>query len=302
MILNGKEQKVNRIPVRFVDEDTPARDAAADPPDALESELDGDTLSSEEIGRASSYEDETEVQRRIDRGQEEDSEAGREEADEADTAGAPPRDEMPEQREDQDESPSGAPTTSASGAESSASASQLHGKGEGPILAELLATRAELKRVEATVQRMESERLDLLDKLARRQAEFDNYRNRIERERGEAYHRVVGEVVGHLLPVFDNLRRALETEASVEANESPEFKHFLHGVELIYNQLNSVLEGWGIKPVPAVGQRFDPLMHEAVSLEQRDDCESDMVTRELQRGYQLGDKLLRPAIVIVSTK
>jgi molecular chaperone GrpE len=136
----------------------------------------------------------------------------------------------------------------------------------------------------------------------RRQAEFDNYRKRTERERGETYNRMVGDVAGKLLPVLDNLRRALDAEASMEATESEEFRHFLNGVELIYKQLNDVLEGLGVEPVAAVGQPFDPHVHEAVVTEQTEEFEPDTVMQELVRGYRLGDKLLRPAVVKVATK
>src|SRR4030095_12992882 len=97
----------------------------------------------------------------------------------------------------------------------------------GPVTAELVATRSELKRVEA-------ENAELKDKLARRQADFENYRKRVDRERSETYNRVIVDIATKLLPVIDNLKRALETEASVEATESDEFRHFLSGVDLIY--------------------------------------------------------------------
>ena len=90
----------------------------------------------------------------------------------------------------------------------------------GPATAELIATRAELKRVEA-------ENAELKDRLARRQADFENYRKRVERERTETYNRVVADIAAKLLPVLDNLKRALEAESSVEAAESDEFRHFL---------------------------------------------------------------------------
>lgn len=164
----------------------------------------------------------------------------------------------------------------------------------GPMLAELVATRAELKRVEG-------ELADAQERLARRQADFENYRKRTERERGEAYNRVVADVVNKLLPVIDNLRRALESERSKEANESEEFRHFLHGVELINKQLNEILESLGLEAVPAMGEPFDPHVHEAVVTEPSDEYEPDTVIQELVRGYRLGDKLLRPAMVKVST-
>jgi molecular chaperone GrpE len=165
----------------------------------------------------------------------------------------------------------------------------------GPELAELIATRAELRRVE-------TERNDMLERLARRQADFENYRKRVERERSETFQRMVGDVVSKLLPVMDNMRRALEAESLLEKSESPEFRHFLRGVELIYKQLNDALSELGVEPVPAVGYPFDPHLHEAVATEHSDDYEPDTVTQELLRGYRLGEKLLRPAMVKVSTR
>ena len=171
------------------------------------------------------------------------------------------------------------------------------GSGElgGPLVAELVATRAELKRVEGEVA-------DLKDRLARRQADFENYRKRVERERSETYERVVAEIAAKLLPVLDNLRRALDTEASMEAGESDEFRHFLSGVDLIFKQLSGVIEALGVKPVSSVGERFDPHIHEAVVSEPSDEYEPDTVIEEIIRGYRMGDKLIRPALVKVATK
>ncbi len=165
----------------------------------------------------------------------------------------------------------------------------------GPEVAELVATRAELKRLESEVK-------ELRDSLARRQADFENYRKRMERERSETYNRVVADIAAKLLPVLDNLKRALETEASVEATESDEFRHFLSGVDLIYKQLNGVLDALGVKPVPAEGEHFDPHVHEAVVTEPSDDYEPDTVIQEIVRGFRLGDKLIRPALVKVAVK
>ena len=165
----------------------------------------------------------------------------------------------------------------------------------GPATAELIATRAELKRVEA-------ENAELKDRLARRQADFENYRKRVERERTETYNRVVADVAAKLLPVVDNLKRALETEASVEASESDEFRHFLSGVDLIFKQLNGVLDALGVKPIASVGEQFDPHIHEAVATEATDEYEADTVMQEIVAGYRLGDKLIRPALVKVAKK
>ncbi len=165
----------------------------------------------------------------------------------------------------------------------------------GPATAELVALRAELKRLESALA-------DSQDAVARRQADFENYRKRTERERGETYNRVVGEVVRKLLPVVDNLGRALDAERSLEASESKEFRHFLRGVELIGKQLNELLESFGVEPIVAVGERFDPHIHEAVVTEPSDEHEPDTVVEELARGYRIGDRLLRPAMVKVSSQ
>ena len=165
----------------------------------------------------------------------------------------------------------------------------------GPDLAELIATRAELKRLQNALA-------ETRDAVARRQADFENYRKRTERDRGETHNRIVAEVAGKLLPVVDNLARALEAERSIETQESKEFRHFLHGVELINKQLNDVLESLGVHPIVAVGERFDPHIHEAVVTEPSDEYEPDTVTEEIARGYRIGDRLLRPSMVKVAAR
>lgn len=165
----------------------------------------------------------------------------------------------------------------------------------GPERAQLIATQGELKRVEA-------ENAELKNSLARRQADFENYRKRVDRERSETYNRVVADVAEKLLPVSDNLKRALEAEASVEAAESDEFRHFLSGVDLIWKQLTGVLDALGVKTIPAVGEQFNPHIHEAVVTEATDEYEPDTVMQEIRSGYRLGDKLIRPALVKVSTR
>jgi molecular chaperone GrpE len=167
------------------------------------------------------------------------------------------------------------------------------GEAGGPLMAELVASRAELKRLQTALAEAQ-------DALLRRQADFENYRKRVERERTESYNRVVAEAARKLLPVMDNLSRALDAERSVESSESEEFRHFLHGVQLISKQLTEVLESFGVQPIAAVGERFDPHIHEAVVTEPSDEHEPDTVIEELARGYRIGDRLLRPAMVKVA--
>jgi len=184
--------------------------------------------------------------------------------------------------------------TPGDGGEQSAAADPSESKATGgPALAELVASRAELKRLQSALAEAQ-------EAVARRQADFENYRKRVERDRNETYNRVVGELVRKLLPVVDNLDRALDAERSVETSESKEFRHFLNGVELIAKQLDDVLESFGVEPIAAVGERFDPHVHEAVVTEPSDEHEPDTVIEELARGYRIGDRLLRPAMVKVS--
>ena len=291
-----QRQTPNRIPVRFDDE------GGGEGGRAPEAGNDSG-LTPEELGEASIYEDAGEMARRINRGGEQDAEGGREQADDADVAGTIDYGELNESREDQDTTPpqsGGERPDQRDDAADAPDPARKAGAAEGPLLAELLATRSELRRVEAELRKASEERQDLLDKLARRQADFDNFRKRTERERKDTYQNALGDVVGRLLPVLDNLQRALDTERSNEASESEEFRHFLHGVELIGKQLDGVLAALGVEAVPTVGQPFDPHVHEAVATESSDRHAPDTVIEELARGYRLGDKLIRPAMVKVA--
>lgn len=289
MILNKKEVMANRIPIWFVDGESQAPNEQNGPGRDADDDA---TPPSDEMGYASTDDGVAESQVNTDDGLSEDDKAGIPdfaELDETDTI--PFAGDSGRMGQEDDSITPGSPSSFDEGNASSQGSKMP----AGPMLAELIATRAELRRVE-------TERNDLLERLARRQADFENYRKRVERERGESFQRMVGDVVGKLFPVMDNMRRALEAESLLEKDESAEFRHFLRGVELIYKQLNDALVELGVEPVPSVGQPFDPHLHEAVATEHSDDYEPDTVTQELLRGYRLGEKLLRPAMVKVSTK
>ena len=197
----------------------------------------------------------------------------------------------------EEDSPETDPVMGSNGAAEDEPATEIEtgeAEGGGPLTAELVASRAELKRLQNALAEAQ-------DAVLRRQADFENYRKRVERERMDTYNRVVADAARKLLPVMDNLTRALDAERSVESGESAEFRHFLHGVQLISKQLSEVLESFGVQPIPAVGERFDPHIHEAVVTEPSDEHEPDTVVEELARGYRIGDRLLRPAMVKVAS-
>lgn len=136
------------------------------------------------------------------------------------------------------------------------------------------------------------ERDGLQDRLLRTAAEFDNYRKRMDRERRELADYTAGEVVSELLPIVDNLERALQASAE----DDPLRK----GVELIHRQMLDLLRKRGVKPIEALGTDFDPNFHQAVIHEESTEHREGEVMAELQRGYVVGDRLLRPAMVKVA--
>jgi molecular chaperone GrpE len=129
----------------------------------------------------------------------------------------------------------------------------------------------------------------------RTQAEFANARKRLERQRAEAYTNASADLANRLLPIVDDFERALKNSpADAQGNG------WLSGVELVYRKLINVLEGLGVAPIEAAGQPFDPNLHEALGQEASSQYESGVVTREMQRGYRLGERVIRPSLVYVA--
>jgi molecular chaperone GrpE len=160
----------------------------------------------------------------------------------------------------------------------------------------------QLASAQNQLKKLEAEKQELMEVFKRRQADFENFRKRTARDRLEAYDRVTSDVVKKLLPVIDNLQRALEAQTTIGLSENPEFYNFAQGIVLVYDQLNNVLDALGVKIIPSVGEQFDPHIHEAVATEVSDKYTPDTVTEELQRGYRLGEILIRPAMVKVAAK
>jgi molecular chaperone GrpE len=145
----------------------------------------------------------------------------------------------------------------------------------------------------AEYAQLKAERDQLVDRMARMQAEFDNARKRAERERVEYRDYATGAVVEQFLPVLDNFALALGAEGSAEQLRS--------GVQLIVKQMEDVLRQMQVTPVPSVGEEFDPRVHEALGTVERDDIPDHHVAEEIRRGYKLKDRLLRPAMVRVAS-
>jgi molecular chaperone GrpE len=143
-------------------------------------------------------------------------------------------------------------------------------------------------------ERLRQERDSLLDRLARLQAEFDNFRKRNAREQQEFRDYALADAIKALLPVVDSFDRAL----AVPERSSGDFHQ---GIELINRQLHDALAKLGVQPIEAQGAPFDPNLHQAVQMVESDEAEDHHVLDELQRGYKLKNRLLRPAMVRVAT-
>jgi molecular chaperone GrpE len=141
---------------------------------------------------------------------------------------------------------------------------------------------------------LQRERDDYHDRWMRKAAEFDNYRRRIERERREQADQTVTDLLLDLLLVVDDFDRAL----TVDPGESG--AAYRKGVELIHAKLQDLLRKQGVKPIEAIGADFDPNLHQAVVQEDSPDHREGEVIGELRKGYTLGDRLLRPAMVKVA--
>jgi molecular chaperone GrpE len=151
------------------------------------------------------------------------------------------------------------------------------------------------------VQALRAERDDYYDRLLRTTADFDNYRKRIERERREVSEAASADLIRDLLPIVDDLERALNASAAGENEaEADNMASLRRGVELIHRQLLDVLRKRGAEPFESVGQPFDPAWHEAISHEAGSKRPEGEILGEVRRGYRLGQRLLRPAQVRVA--
>jgi molecular chaperone GrpE len=149
--------------------------------------------------------------------------------------------------------------------------------------------------LKAETEELKTENGSLKDQLLRKQAEFENYRKRTERERTDIYKRGKKEVLIEMLSVLDNFERAITSVGNAAEEDALKL-----GFELIYKQFKDILTRMGIEPVESVGQFFDPHVHEAVTIEETSEHEANTVIEEFQKGYKLGDQLLRPAQVKVA--
>jgi len=151
---------------------------------------------------------------------------------------------------------------------------------------------AEIEALQKQLEEAQAKATENLDGWQRSQAEFINYKNRVQRDREMDYASMKGDIIKRMLPVLDDLERSLA--------HRPEGDSWADGMELIARKFRSVLEAEGIKRIEAEGQLFDPNFHEAISSEPSEEVESGHVIGVVQNGYMLGERVIRPAMVRVA--
>ena len=163
--------------------------------------------------------------------------------------------------------------------------------GENPPNA-VEAPAADISGEQAAILKLRAERDALLERIARMQADFENARKRAARELQDYREYALADAIRDLLPVLDSFERALKTSSSP--------KDLRSGVELISKQLGDALAKLGLRPIPTQGEAFDPRFHEAIEMVETTEAPDHQILEELQHGYKLKDRLLRPAMVKVA--
>lgn len=154
---------------------------------------------------------------------------------------------------------------------------------------------AELETLSGDLERVQTELEDTKEKFLRGLADFDNYRKRVAREREQITKCANENLIRELLDVMDNIERALEA-----ASQTEDFAGLRKGIELIYEHLKGILTKEGLCPIACLGEPFDPNYHEAVMALEKEGHEADKVVEEVQKGYMLDGRVIRPSKVVVS--
>lgn len=149
--------------------------------------------------------------------------------------------------------------------------------------------------LEEKLSEAEQKAAEYLDGWQRARADFANARKRLERQRAESYQSAAVDHAGKLLPILDDLDRAMDN-----VPESIEEDSWFEGIVLVRRKMQAILEELMVQPIEAVGKPFDPNFHEALSLVEADDVDSGIVIEELQTGYSIGERVIRPSLVYVS--
>ena len=159
----------------------------------------------------------------------------------------------------------------------------------------------EVESLQDRVKGLRSERNEIQEKSDRRLKDFENYKYRMDRERRGAFINQISNLAVQMLPVLDNLDRALDSVEKIKREKSEEFQQFYDGIALVNQQVGEVFAEMGVQAISTVGEIFDPNFHEAVAVEERDDVAANTITEEMLRGYRIGNRVIRHSMVKVMT-
>lgn len=151
-----------------------------------------------------------------------------------------------------------------------------------------------VKALEEKLTKLQQEKDDLYNKLLRIQAEYDNFKKRTQKEKQSELKYKSQDIVNELLPAIDNFERALQVEVSDETAS------FVEGMTMVYRQIKDALKSQGVEEIESVGKEFDPNIHHAVMQVDDEEQESNIILEEMQKGYMLKDRVIRPAMVKVN--
>ena len=159
----------------------------------------------------------------------------------------------------------------------------------------------EVEALNDRIRGLRSERNEIQEKSDRRLKDFENYKYRMDRERRGAFIDQITNLASQMLPVLDNLGRALDSVDKRMREQSAEFLQFYDGIALVNQQLSEIFTEMGVQPIATVGETFDPNFHEAVAVETRDGTPSNIVLEEMLRGYRIGNRVIRHSMVKVTS-
>ena len=158
----------------------------------------------------------------------------------------------------------------------------------------------EITSLENTISKFKTERQEILERLNRQGKDFENFRNRTDRERNERLSAQMENLARQMLPVLDNLNRAIDFAYALSTEKRAEIEPFFDGIMLVNQQVHDVMTEMGVQPIVAVGQEFDPHLHEAVAIDQNAGLPPNTVAEEMLRGYRMGNRVIRHSMVKVT--
>ena len=159
----------------------------------------------------------------------------------------------------------------------------------------------EIEKLSQRIVNLRGERNEIQEKSDRRLKDFENYKYRMDRERRGSFIDQITNLASQMLPVLDNLDRALASVDDIETEKNAEFQQFYDGIGLVNQQVNEIFTGMGVSPIATVGETFDPNFHEAVAVEENSAAPPNTITGEMLRGYRIGNRVIRHSMVKVTT-